>query len=134
MSIHILYVEDDSKSRRVMQLLLINRMKLPHVTILEDSQDFLERVLSIDPPPEVIFLDIHVTPLDGFEMLRLLRASKGFDQSKIVALTASVMSEEVVKLREAGFDGCLSKPIDSDIFPQLLERIMQGEQVWAIIQ
>jgi CheY-like chemotaxis protein len=117
-----------------MQLLLINRMKLPHVTILEDSQDFLERVLSIDPPPEVIFLDIHVTPLDGFEMLRLLRASKGFDQSKIVALTASVMSEEVVKLREAGFDGCLSKPIDSDIFPQLLERIMQGEQVWAIIQ
>lgn len=131
---HILYVEDDPKSRRVMQLMLIHRMKLTGVTIFEDSHNFLERALSIFPLPEVIFLDIHVTPLNGFEMLRLLRSSQGFQDTKIIALTASVMSEEVIKLREAGFDGCISKPLDSDVFPQLLERIMQGEQIWAIIQ
>ena len=82
--------------------------------------------------PDVILLDIHVKPFTGFEMLEMLRQSEHFAGTKIVALTASVMNEEVLQLKESSFDGCLSKPVDSDIFPDLLSQIVEGEEIWRI--
>ena len=129
----ILYVEDEPRSRRVMQLMLINNMKLPHVTIFEDSEQFIERAIALNPKPDIIFLDIHVAPHNGFEMLEMLRKTDKFANTTVVALTASVMNEEVARLRSSGFDGCLAKPIDVDTFPEILELIAQGEPVWNII-
>jgi DNA-binding NarL/FixJ family response regulator len=48
----------------------------------------------------------------------------------VVALTASVMYEEVRRLRDAGFDGVIAKPINFDTFPAALDRILSGGQVW----
>lgn len=129
----ILYVEDNMMSRKVMQMLLQGKMKFENVTILEDSHDFLNIAKATLPKPEVFFLDIHVDPLDGFGMLKLLRESEEFRDTPVVAMTASVMNEEVVQLQSAGFDGCIAKPIDKDEFPELLERILQGEKVWSIL-
>jgi CheY-like chemotaxis protein len=128
----ILYVEDEARSRRVMQLLLVNSMKLDNVTIFEDSADFIARVDALEPKPDVIFLDIHVAPYNGFQMLDMLRKSGRYNDTIIVALTASVMNEEVTQLRESGFDGCLSKPVDIDTFPELLTLILKGEELWHI--
>lgn len=129
----ILYIEDDPQSRKLMSMLLKGRMKLPNVTILEDSQDFLEQMDALDPKPDVILLDIHMKPYNGFEMLAMLRRLHWASQTPIVALTASVMNEEVQQLRKAGFNGCLSKPVDLDTFMETLERIMDGETIWRII-
>lgn len=129
----VLYVEDDPKSRRLMQMLLSGRMKLPHVTLLEDSQDFMAKVAMIDPRPDIVFLDIHVKPYDGFEMLAMLRELPWTADVPIVALTASVMNEEVQKLRTSGFDGCLAKPIDMQTFPDSIYRILGGENIWRIV-
>jgi CheY-like chemotaxis protein len=128
----ILYVEDEARSRRVMQMLLVNSMKLDNVTIFEDSSDLIARVDALEPKPDVIFLDIHVAPYNGFQMLDMLRKSGRYNDTIIVALTASVMNEEVTQLRESGFDGCLSKPVDIDTFPELLTLILKGEELWHI--
>jgi CheY-like chemotaxis protein len=128
----ILYVEDDAMSRKVMQLLLCGTMKLEHVTIFEDSTDFMLKTMALSPKPDVIFLDIHMNPIDGFEMLTLLRESETFRSCRIIAMTASVMNEEVARLQTVGFDGCIAKPIDKTRFPILLEEILQGNKVWNI--
>jgi two-component system, cell cycle response regulator DivK len=128
----VLYVEDDARSRKLMAMLLKGRMKLPHVTILEDSQDFLDHIDALDPKPDVILLDIHMKPHNGFEMLTMLRQLEWLNGIPVVALTASVMNEEVQRLRSAGFNGCLAKPIDLDSFPETLERILDGESIWRI--
>ena len=130
----VLYVEDDPQSRKLMQRLLQNRMGLPNVTIFENSEHFLARVEALDPKPDVIFLDIHMQPHDGFEMLGMLRNLTWTQPTRIVALTASVMNEEVQKLRSSGFDGCLAKPIDLDTFQETLERILRGETIWRIAE
>ena len=129
----VLYVEDDPRSRRVIELVLTREMLLEHVTILEDSTDFVKRVHALTPKPDVILLDIHVKPHSGFEMLKMLRAMNGFANIPIVALTASVMNEEVQRLREVGFHSVIAKPIDVDTFPSLLQRIARGESIWRII-
>jgi two-component system, cell cycle response regulator DivK len=130
----ILYVEDDAPSREIMQLLVQGIMAVEDLSIFEDSYDFLKRAKSIEPKPDIILLDIHVPPLNGFEMLLLLRSDSHFSQTPIVALTASVMNEEVARLREAGFNGVIPKPLNMDSFPMLLERVMQGEEIWNIIE
>lgn len=129
----VLYVEDDPKSRKVMEMLLKASMKLSYVTIFDDSAGFLERVQALDPCPDVILLDIHVKPHSGFEMLDMLRQFEQFKGVPVVALTASVMNDEVAQLKSAGFDSCLSKPIDSEAFPNALRRIVNGESLWRIL-
>ena len=132
-AINILYVEDDAGSRKVMQFMVAGLLKNSYLTVFEDSQEFMARVQEIEPKPNLVMLDIHVEPLDGFAMLDLLRNSEAFGGLPIIALTASVMNEEVHKLRMAGFDGVLAKPLDPDKFPQQLERILDGEQVWNVV-
>jgi len=129
----VLYVEDDRQSRKLMRMLLSDRMRLTDVTILEDSGDFLAQVEALDPKPSVIFLDIHMEPLNGFEMLDILHSLPWTANVPIIALTASVMNEEVQKLKSSGFNGCLAKPIDLATFPEVLRRILDGETIWRIL-
>jgi CheY-like chemotaxis protein len=130
----VLYVEDDPQSRKIMQMLLTGRMRLPHVHIFDDSVDFQARVEQLSPRPDIIFLDIHVKPFNGFEMLEMLRQQEAFNHIPIVALTASVMNEEVYKLQTAGFDSCLAKPLDMVTFPEIFNRILAGETLWRILE
>ena len=128
----IFYVEDDEMSRYVMNIILVDQMNLSNVTIFEDSTNFVERIEELTFVPDIIFLDIHMEPIDGFHMLQILRRHEIFSDLPIVALTASVMNEEVTQLREVGFDGIIPKPIDLENFPYLLGKLLNGESVWRI--
>jgi CheY-like chemotaxis protein len=128
----VLYVEDEPRSRLIMEVVLTDDMGLPNVTIFADSTDFLARALAIEPRPDIIFLDIHMKPHTGFEMLSMLRNTAHFAGVPVIAMTASVMSEEIDQLRTAGFTGCIAKPIDSDTFPQDFARLLRGERIWGI--
>ena len=68
-----LYVEDDAFSREIMALILGDMLGYTSVTVFEDSADFLPRVEKLAAKPDVIFLDIHVRPHNGFEMLTMIR-------------------------------------------------------------
>lgn len=126
-----LYVEDDPMSREVLQFILQD--DLGHqITVFEDSADFMQRVESLPHKPDLIFLDIHVGPHNGFEMLSMLRQNDQYCDTHVVAMTASVMNEEIDQLRQAGFDSCLSKPVQFESFPQVLSRLLSGETIWRI--
>lgn len=124
------YIEDDETSRRVMDIMLRRFLKYTDVTILPDSEAFKQRLDAMETAPDVILLDIHMQPHSGFEVLKALRQDGRYSGSRIVALTASIMNEEVELLREAGFDGVIGKPVDSRTFPDLLNRVLSGERVW----
>ncbi|HEX2907781.1 MAG TPA: response regulator [Phototrophicaceae bacterium] len=128
---HILYVEDEARSRKVMQM-MASFNGFTNLVIFEDSTDFTERLLALVPSPEIIFLDIHMQPYNGFEMLAQLRQLPQFRHIPVIAMTASVMNEEIQQLRSASFDGCVAKPIDIETFPETLNRIVSGEKIWRI--
>jgi len=130
----LLYVEDDIGSRKVMQG-LVERLPMPvMLTTFENSDDFLQRISHVEPEPDLFLIDIHVKPLNGFEMLSLLRLHERYQHKMIVALTASVMNEEITRLKEAGFDGMLAKPLKFHEFPSLIERILNGEHLWTLVR
>ncbi len=129
----ILYVEDDPQSREIMRLLLIEVMHLSRAFFFEDSANFQAQLEPLIGKIDLILLDIHVHPLNGFEMLSVLRGHPALKQIPVVALTASVMNEEVQKLRQAGFNGVIAKPINLDTLPDTLERILKGENIWRVL-
>lgn len=61
--------------------------------------------------PDVILMDIHLPDMDGDLATELLKADPATRDIPIIALTASIRTGEGKSLLEAGFDGCLSKPI-----------------------
>jgi polar amino acid transport system substrate-binding protein/two-component system sensor histidine kinase EvgS len=133
MSTHfLLYVEDDPSNRLVMRLLIEKTLNTKNYAIFENSQHFMVRLRNLHMRPSLIMLDIHVAPLNGFQLLQLIREDSTYLDTKVIALTASVMNEEVTKLRESGFDGAIGKPIALSSFPSTIERILQGETVWLV--
>lgn len=129
-----LYVEDEPFSRKVMEMIMTCALGYQDITIFENSEQFCQRLEALAPKPNIFFLDIHMKPINGFEMLKILRQHSEFQDKQVVALTASVMNEEVEMLRQAGFNGAIAKPIDQLTFPTLLEQILNGEEVWNIAE
>lgn len=62
------------------------------------------------PLPDLIFLDIGLPRLDGYDVLRLLKTSSRFDQTPIVILSAHDGVLDRVKSRLAGARGHINKP------------------------
>ncbi len=125
-----LYVEDDNMSRQVMDRMITTLSST--ITIFEDSAQFTERISALETIPDAVFLDVQIGPLNGFEMLKILRDNKRFDDVPIIAMTASVTVSEINELKEAGFDGLIAKPVRKRMFPELLERVLAGEAVWYV--
>lgn len=115
-----------------MKLLMTRAMHVKHLDIFEDSKNFSARLSDLTYNPDVILLDIHVRPYDGFDMLNMIRETPELKEAKVIALTASVMNEEVEAMRTRGFDGAIAKPLSMTSFPGLIRRIVAGEEVWHI--
>ncbi|HEX9389471.1 MAG TPA: response regulator [Anaerolineales bacterium] len=125
-------MEDDPSNRLVMKLLVEKTLTAKSYVIFEDSADFISRLRDLPVRPDIILLDIHVSPFNGFQMLKMIREDSVYCDTKVVALTASVMNEEVERLRKSGFDGAIGKPIPLSAFPIVIERILNGESIWQV--
>jgi CheY-like chemotaxis protein len=127
-----LYVEDDPMSREAVQIVLRRVMGIEQLYVFADSTEFMARVKALPSRPTIILLDIHMQPHNGFELLKMLREDPDYREARIVALTASVMNEEVELLKQSGFDGVIGKPIQVATFPKLMNHISRGELIWHI--
>jgi len=128
----LVYVEDDENSILVMKMVVERVMGLPTLHVLESRADFVQQVRNLGVMPDVFMLDIQIKPYDGFELLSMLRSDPQYDKSKVIALTASVTNEEISLLKSGGFDGAIAKPLNIEAFPDLIARIINGEQIWYI--
>ena len=128
----ILYIEDDPNSLEIVQFILNGIMGFEHVTGWSSSEDIIEKLRELNPYPYLILMDIQMAPHDGYAVMKMIKESPEFQEIKIVALTASFMKEEVKRLKQAGFDGGIAKPIDRDTFPDFIETILSGEAIWHI--
>jgi two-component system cell cycle response regulator DivK len=93
--------------------------------VLEFAQDTMAQV-------DLILLDIHLPEEDGYEVLARIREDEHFRTTRVVAITADVSSVNLNRAKEAGFDGFLAKPINVDLFPDQVRRILKGEPVWDL--
>ena len=63
-------------------------------------------------------MDIQMPVMDGITACRKIRESNQL--LPIIALTANVMSDDILKYQVEGFNGHIAKPIDLDVLIQVL--------------
>src|SRR5262245_57526263 len=122
---HALIIDDNTKNVGVLaRLLAAEQVKTTQVT--QPKQ--LDSVLARLEPVDVVFLDLEMPDMDGYQVLQQLKADAQFQGVPIIAYTVHL--SEITVAHEQGFDGFLGKPLDSDQFPNQLARIFNGEPVW----
>jgi signal transduction histidine kinase/ActR/RegA family two-component response regulator len=76
-----------------------------------------------DFKPELIFLDIGLPGMNGYEVVRSLREQKGDLKPTIIAVTGWGDERSITLAREAGFDRHLTKPVDPREIDGILETL-----------
>ncbi len=70
--------------------------------------------------PEIIFLDIGLPGMDGYEIARRLRQFPETAQASLIALTGYGQASDRERTRAAGFDGHVVKPVDPAMLAPLV--------------
>ncbi len=84
------------------------------------------------PKINLILMDIRLPYEDGYSALKKIRQSANLRDIPVIAVTAEASNEQIDKARLSGFNGFLGKPLDPDLFPDQIQRILAGESVWEM--
>lgn len=80
--------------------------------------------------PDLIFLDVRMPHLNGFEVCRRLRQEPGLERAKIVMLTAAAQEADRVRGKAAGADEYLTKPFSPLKLLSLVQALLPGVLLW----
>ena len=114
-NLRILVVEDSSVSQLIAKEMLESKGAI--VTLCDSGNDALELFeKSITGTYDVIFMDINMPGMDGYEATDAIRNCK-HPQAKeipIIAMTAEALTEDIQMALKAGMNAHISKPIAPD--------------------
>lgn len=115
--ISILIAEDNLINQKLAVHLLKKMGYEPDVAL--NGAEVLHLLQSKDY--DLIFMDIQMPEIDGYEATRRIRKEKVF-QPVIIAMTANAMSEDRTICLNAGMDDYLSKPINLNALISVLKK------------
>jgi CheY-like chemotaxis protein len=124
--LYALIIDDDTNNLEVMEQLLTS-LGVRSVT-LKDPSKAIQTIETMDHL-DVVFADLEMPKVDGYQLLAQLRQVLG---RSVPIVCSTVHLAEIDTARRMGFDAFLGKPLDGERFPQLLERILNGESVWEL--
>jgi CheY-like chemotaxis protein len=117
----LLYVEDNLANLSLVETILLSRPGWRTVPALQGQ---LGVELAREHLPDLVLLDLHLPDLPGDEVLRRLRADPRTAGIPVVIVSADATPGSVERLRQAGADAYLTKPLDVDEFLGVVERFL----------
>ena len=119
---------DDNKVNRIVITEILKQAKMEYV-VLDSGETAVDRVKQ--EHFDVVLMDCQMPIVDGYEATRRIRHWEmnmpSTTRTPIIALTATVMSEDVHKCFDAGMDGYCSKPVNPVALFKEIERVI-GKQ------
>jgi two-component system cell cycle response regulator DivK len=104
----ILIVEDNEKNMKLVRDILNAK---GHETMeAGTAEDGIE--LAAKRVPDLVLMDIQLPGMNGMEALKVLRSKPETARVPVVAITASVMTQDRKAIMDTGFDGFIEKPIN----------------------
>lgn len=113
----VLYIDDNPSN-----LLLVKNIlaAVPNIELVDTHSPELGLDMAKRITFDLILLDINMPGINGFELLRLLKALPALESVPVIAVSASAMASDIKRGIEAGFSDYISKPFDVRYFRQLI--------------
>ena len=118
----VLIVDDEPNI--VVSLQFLMRKAGYETDVARDGDEALREVESFRP--DLVLLDVMMPRRDGYEVCRELRSS-GWDDLKIVMLTAKGRETEVAKGFDLGADAYVTKPFSTADLVDTVARLLAGD-------
>jgi two-component system response regulator len=131
----ILLVEDNPKDE-ALTLRAIKKNNIANaVTVVHDGAEALDYLFgdhaaSGDSLPHLILLDLKLPKVDGFEVLRRIRAEPRTQLLPVVVLTTSTEETDRLASYRLGANSYIRKPVD---FAQFVEAVHQLGLYWLVL-
>jgi signal transduction histidine kinase/DNA-binding response OmpR family regulator len=114
--LRILLAEDNPVNQQV-GLLMLSRLGYT-ADLANDGRQALDAVEKTEY--DLILMDIQMPNMNGIDAARLIREKQGKERPSIVALTAEALEGDKQRFLGLGFDGYLSKPLQTQTLQQTL--------------
>ncbi|MBT3209392.1 MAG: response regulator [Bacteroidetes bacterium] len=127
---NILIADDTETNRKLLNEMLSNA----------DAQLFeaVDGKTAIDSTranmPDIILMDIKMPVMDGFEAIKILKSDDTLKNIPVIAITASVLTQDIDMITKAGFDDFLRKPIQMNELFEKMAQFIEYELVEENIQ
>lgn len=118
----ILIVEDNALNIKLFCDLLAAHGHEPEA--VTDSRNALEAARTFEP--DLVITDIQLPHVSGLELIRLIRNDEKLSNTPIMAVTAYSARGDEERIREAGAQAYVSKPISVARFAQTVDDLLQN--------
>jgi CheY-like chemotaxis protein len=119
----VLYIEDDLPSLQLVERLLELR---PGVELITSNEGERGVILARTRCPDLILLDLHLQDMEGEDVLRAIRATPELARTPVILLTAEQYPRLPERMRAAGAQAYLNKPIEFPEFFELIDTYLSG--------
>ena len=126
----ILLVEDDADDEALTRRALEKNNVRNELVVARDGQEALDYLRGAPRLPELVLLDLKLPKIDGFEVLRRLRADERTRLLPVVVLTSSNEQRDVASSYSLGANSYVRKPVD---FKEFTEAARQLGLYWLLL-
>ena len=119
----ILIVEDNALNIKLFCDLLAAHGHEPEA--VTDSRNALEAARNFSP--DLVITDIQLPHVSGLELIQMIRSDERLAKVPIMAVTAYSARGDEERIRAAGAQAYVSKPISVVKFAQTVEQLLKGE-------
>ncbi|MFB2919958.1 CHASE2 domain-containing protein [Aerosakkonema funiforme] len=123
----ILVVDDRYENR----LLLVKLLESIGFFVREASNGEEAIAIWSDFEPHLIWMDIKMPVMDGYEATKIIKATPQGKSTIIIALTASALKHEREFMSEAGYDDFLLKPFSENLLLKKMAEYLSISYVYA---
>lgn len=123
---HILMVDDDLNYIDLVNKALSTCQPQCHLKALSTGTELLAW-LETSSRPNLIFLDIDMPDLSGFDILKKLKTQEKYKAIPVIILTVSDRQQDVMRSYDSGANGYIQKP---EIFADLLTCMRSMTRYW----
>ncbi len=113
----VLIVEDNELNLRLFRDLL--EAHGAEVRTIRDARDALEAMRAF--LPQLVIMDIQLPHISGVDLIKAMKADPALDSVPVMAVTAYAGKGDEGRVREAGADAYVSKPISVSRFVLAVE-------------
>ena len=124
-NINIMVVDDNDVNLRLAEIIL-HKHKARVTTARSGAQALDYACMN---SYDIIFMDLHMPGLDGYEATQKIREITPGKQPVIIALTANAMAREKEKVMQAGMNGILIKPVSDSLFQKVINQWVLKEPI-----